>query len=101
NQRSNIDDAFARRFQAIIHFPIPRPEERYQIWSKAFPPQIEIAGDIDWHQVSARFELTGAGIINITHYCAVEALADQSLCIDFKRLEAAILREYIKEGKVV
>ena len=51
--------------------------------------------------MAARFELTGAGIINITHYCAVEALADQSLCIDFKRLEAAILREYIKEGKVV
>lgn len=101
NQRGNIDDAFARRFQTIIHFPIPRPEERYQIWRKAFPSQIEIAGDIDWRQVAARFELTGAGIINITHYCAVEALADQSLCIDFKRLEAAILREYIKEGKVV
>ena len=101
NQRGNIDDAFARRFQAIIHFPVPGPEERYQIWCKAFPSQIEIAGDIDWRQVAARFELTGAGIINVTHYCAVEALADQSLCIDFKRLEAAILREYIKEGKVV
>jgi SpoVK/Ycf46/Vps4 family AAA+-type ATPase len=101
NQRGNIDDAFARRFQSIIHFPMPRPEERYQIWCKAFPPQIEIAGDIDWRQVAARFELTGAGIINVTHYCAVEALADQSLGIDFKRLEAAILREFIKEGKVV
>ena len=101
NQRGNIDDAFARRFQAIIHFPLPRPEERYQIWCKAFPSQLEIAGDIDWRQVAARFELTGAGIINVTHYCAVEALADHSLCIDFKRLESAILREFIKEGKVV
>ena len=101
NQRGNIDDAFARRFQAIIHFPFPRPEERYQIWSKAFPSQLKIAGDIDWRQVAARFELTGAGIINVMHYCAVEALADQSLCIDFKRLESAILREFIKEGKVV
>ncbi len=101
NQRGNIDDAFARRFQAIIPFPLPRPEERYQLWCKAFPPQLEIASDIDWRQVAARFELTGAGIINVTHYCAVEALADQSLCIDFKRLESAILREFIKEGKVV
>jgi predicted nucleic acid-binding protein len=80
---------------------MPRPEERYQIWSKAFPAQIVIADDIDWRHVAARFELTGAGIINVMHYCAVEALADQSLCIDFKRLETAILREYIKEGKVV
>jgi SpoVK/Ycf46/Vps4 family AAA+-type ATPase len=101
NQRGNIDDAFARRFQTIIHFPVPRPDERYQIWCKAFPSQIKIADDIDWRQVAAHFELTGAGIINVTHYCVVEALADQSLGIDFKRLEAAILREYIKDGKVV
>lgn len=101
NQRLNIDDAFVRRFQTIIHFPMPRSEERYGIWCKAFPQQFEITDDIDWRQVAARFELTGAGIMNVTHYCAVEALADQSQRIDLKRLESAILREYIKEGKVV
>lgn len=101
NQRGNIDDAFARRFQNMVHFPMPRPEERHEIWRKAFPPQIEIAEDIDWRQIAVRFELPGAGIMNVTHYCAVEAMADQSLSLDLKRLEAAILREYIKEGKVV
>ena len=101
NQRGNIDDAFTRRFQAIVHFPMPRPEERYEIWHKTFPPQIEIAEDIDWRQVAARYELSGAGILNVTHFCAVEVLADRSQCLDIKRLEAAILREYIKEGKVV
>jgi ATPases of the AAA+ class len=101
NQRGNIDDAFIRRFQTIIHFPMPRPEERYEIWRKAFPPQIEIADDIDWRQVATRFELSGADIMNVTHYCAIEALADQLRYLDFKRLEAAILREFIKAGKVV
>ena len=101
NQRGNIDDAFVRRFQSIIHFPMPRPEERYRLWSKAFPPQIEISPDIDWRQVAARFELPGAGIMNVTQHCALEALADQSRSLDLKRLEAAIMREYIKEGKVV
>jgi AAA+ superfamily predicted ATPase len=101
NQRGNIDDAFARRFQTIIHFPLPRPEERYEIWRKSFPSQLEVAADIDWHQVSERYELTGAGILNVTHYCAVEALADDSRCLDRKRLEAAILREYIKNGKAI
>lgn len=101
NQRANIDDAFIRRFQAIIHFPMPRPQERAEIWLKAFPPQIAIASDIDWRQVAVRYELTGANIINIIHYCAIEALADQSQYIDLKRLESAILREQIKEGKVV
>lgn len=101
NQRGNIDDAFARRFQAIIHFPMPRPDERYRLWCKAFPKQIEIARDIDWRQIAARFELAGAGIMNVTHYCSLEVLADQTLMLDSKRLEAAILREYIKEGKIV
>jgi hypothetical protein len=51
--------------------------------------------------VAARFEMAGASIMNVTHYCALEALADQSCSLDLKRLEAGILREYIKEGKVV
>ncbi|MCI5146784.1 MAG: ATP-binding protein, partial [Candidatus Electrothrix sp. AR3] len=51
--------------------------------------------------IAARFELTGAGILNITHYCALEMLADQYDSLESKRLEAAILREYVKEGKVV
>ena len=101
NQRANIDDAFVRRFQAIIHFPLPRPEERYEIWRKTFPHQITISSDIDWHQIATRYELTGAGILNVTHYCAVEILAEQSCLLDLKRLEAAIMREFVKEGKVV
>ena len=101
NRRDNIDDAFARRFQAIIHFRMPRPEERYELWRKTFPPQIEIAEDIDWRQIATRFELAGAGILNVTHYCAIEVMASRSRCLDLKRLEDAISREYIKEGKVL
>ena len=101
NQRDNIDEAFVRRFQTIIHFPMPRAEERYEIWRNAFPAQIEIADDIDWRQIAARYELTGAGILNVTHYCALEILSEQSKHLDLKRLEAAIQREFIKEGKIV
>ncbi|MGR8935583.1 MAG: hypothetical protein ACU837_14505 [Gammaproteobacteria bacterium] len=96
-----IDETFARRFQTIIHFPMPRAEERYEIWQKTFPPQITVAADIDWRIVAARYELSGAAILNVTHYCAVEILAGQAQFLDLKRLEAAILREYVKEGKVV
>lgn len=101
NQRGNIDDAFIRRFQAIIHFPVPGAEERAEIWRKAFPPQIEIEKDINWLQIASRFELTGAGIINVAHYCAVEVLASAVHRLNLKQLEAAIMREFIKEGKVV
>ncbi len=101
NQRDNIDEAFTRRFQSIIHFPLPRPEERHAIWRRAFPPQIAVADDVNWPQIAARYELTGANILNITHYCAIEAMADQSNRLDRQRLEAGIMREFVKEGKVV
>lgn len=68
---------------------------------KAFSEQIAIASDIDWRQVAARYELTGAGIISVTHYCAVEALADRSCAVTSRQLEAAILREFTKEGRIV
>ena len=101
NQRSHIDDAFVRRVQTMIHFPMPGVEERFALWMHACPKQIEIAPEIDWRKIAARYELSGASIMNIIHYCAVEALADRSHALTLPRLEAAILREYVKEGKVV
>jgi len=32
NSRNRIDTAFSRRFDAIIEFPLPGVEERYQMW---------------------------------------------------------------------
>ena len=101
NQRANIDDAFIRRFQSVIYFPMPRPEERHEIWCKMFPPQVECIEEIDWYQIAARYELTGAGILNVVHFCAIELLACQSNKLDLKLLESAIQRELIKEGKIV
>ncbi len=101
NQRGNIDDAFVRRFQTIIHFPMPHPSERLDIWRKAFPKQIEVSKDIDWQQIALRYELSGAGIVNVAHFCAIEILASKSNYLSSKMLELAIVREYIKEGRVV
>ena len=100
NQRGNIDEAFLRRFQSAVPFPVPSAEERCAIWRRAFPPRLA-GDDVDWADVARRFELTGAGIVNVTHFCAVEALADGSQRVELEALEAAILREYVKEGKVV
>jgi hypothetical protein len=101
NQRANIDHAFVRRFQSIVHFPMPGAEQRAAIWRKIFPSQIALDPDIDWDQVARRHELSGAAILNVSYYCALEILASRRHCLDLARLEAAILREYIKEGKVV
>jgi hypothetical protein len=101
NQRGNVDDAFLRRFQAVIHFPMPRAEDRRDLWRRAFPYQIEVANDVDWRDIASRFALTGAGIVNVAHFCAIEVLASTTPAVDRAFLESAIIRELVKEGKVV
>jgi AAA+ superfamily predicted ATPase len=101
NQRSNIDDAFVRRFQTIIHFAMPSAEERYLMWKQAFPTQVTIAEDVCLENISNRFELSGSTIVNIVHYCCIELLANNKLSLELVDLERAIMRELLKEGKVV
>jgi len=40
NMKNNIDDAFIRRFNAILKFPMPDGDERKKIWQKTFPPGV-------------------------------------------------------------
>jgi hypothetical protein len=80
---------------------MPGPAEREGIWNKTFPKQIEIDPEINWQQIASRYELTGAGIINVAQFCAIEVLAGKKHILSLKQLESAIMREYVKEGKVV
>jgi hypothetical protein len=101
NRRGNLDEAFSRRFQSIIHFPMPKPEERHALWLNTLPERMMTDAEIDWRSIASRYELSGASILNIVHYCAIESLANPAHPFDNKRLEKAIMREFIKEGKVV
>lgn len=101
NRRGNLDEAFSRRFQSIIHFPMPKPEERHALWLNTLPERMMTDAEIDWRAIATRYELSGASILNIVHYCAIESLAAPESPLDNKRLEKAIMREFIKEGKVV
>jgi hypothetical protein len=100
NRRSNLDEAFSRRFQSIISFPMPKAEDRHTLWMNTLPEQMKIDAEIDWRSVAARYELSGAAILNIIHYCAISQLADSVTPLTVEMLESAIQREYIKEGRI-
>lgn len=101
NQRANIDEAFTRRFHSIVYFPMPTPAERATIWQRTFPPEVIPDAAINWAQVASRYELTGANILNVAQWCAIEMLAEGANVLSLQRLEAGILREVVKEGKIV
>ena len=99
NLKSNIDDAFLRRFQSVVHFPKPGPEERLRIWQPLVPEQVTLAADVDLQALSRRYELTGSNIANIMQYCLVRTLARGDQRLQQQDLITAIEREFQKEGR--
>ena len=101
NFKSNIDDAFQRRFQSIIYFPMPSTEERRRLWEQSFPAAVSFEPSIDWRNLSDQYELTGANIMNIVQQSCINALAQDSKVISMASLTACIREELVKGGKMV
>jgi hypothetical protein len=102
NFKSNIDEAFIRRFQSVIYFPLPTAAERQMLWTKTMPRDngIRRPSDIEISSIAKKYDITGAGIVNVVQYCCLEALANNSKEITADQIKAGIEREYQKEGKV-
>lgn len=100
NVKSNIDDAFSRRFQSIVYFPMPGVKERLLLWKKAFPERVQRADDVDLTTLAQKYELTGAAITNIVQYACLRSLArgDDRLC--YSDLYKGIKREFEK-GRIL
>ncbi|MEK1894657.1 MAG: ATP-binding protein [Rhizobium sp.] len=64
NLAGNMDDAFSRRLNHVVHFPLPDVAMREKLWAKAFPEQAPIAVDLDLQVLAKTFELTGGNIRN-------------------------------------
>lgn len=100
NFKSNIDEAFVRRFQSIIHFPMPSPAERLRLWKKAFPEKAELTNDVDFQILAQKYELTGANIMNVVQYCCLQALGRTHSLITSADVLKGINREYSKEERL-
>lgn len=100
NSRSSLDDAFVRRLQFIIEFPLPDAAERSQIWRQVFPDQLPQSSDLEFEDLAQRHELTGASIRNIALAAAFLAAADQNgTMMTMQHITQAVQREYQKMGK--
>jgi AAA+ superfamily predicted ATPase len=101
NLRANIDDAFSRRFQTMILFPMPGPEQRLQLWKQSFSEKTVLEPAVNLEQIAARHEMTGGAIINVTRYASLMALKRGSTTILNRDLLTGIRKEFGKEGKTV
>jgi len=99
NQKDNIDPAFARRFETIAYFPVPRAEERLRLWRQAFSAQARLDAAVDLARIAAQVELCGGAIMNVVRYASLQALDSSSGLVTLETLERGIRREQAKEGK--
>ena len=100
NLQENIDEAFLRRFGAVIEFPMPSIEQRLQLWQRAIPKGAPQADDLDLAAVAKQFVIAGGSIINSAiNACILASTARES--VGMKHIVTAVAQEYIKMGKQV
>jgi len=101
NFKSNLDDAFTRRFQSIIHFPIPKQAERKRLWTSAFSSKLQVDESVDLNAMASEYELTGGAIINVVRYASLMTLVQKKDNIAYHHIKEGIRKEFQKEGKTL
>ncbi len=101
NLKSNIDDAFSRRFQSVTYFPVPDQHHRLLLWGKALNNSNCLHDDINLADISEKYELAGGSIINIVRFAAINSMKMQRHQIEQDDLILGITKELRKEGRVL
>ena len=99
NMRSNVDEAFTRRLQSIIHFQKPQVRERFRIWTNAFSKACTAPGQDDLMRIAQQHELSGGSIMNVVQFASLQALARNDKVITVDDLVQGVRKEFRKEGK--
>lgn len=101
NIQTNIDEAFSRRFQSMIHFPKPGKKERKLLWENLFQDTFELEKSINLDELADKYELSGGEMINILRYCALEAAKRNKKLIELNDIVIGVRREYNKANKTI
>jgi hypothetical protein len=99
NLRANIDEAFARRFQGAVYFPMPDAAQRLQLWRGMFPDPARLAPGVDLAALADKFELAGGAITNAVRYAAIRATRAGRTAVLQQDLQQGAAKEMIKEGR--
>lgn len=101
NLKANIDEAFLRRFQASIYFPLPDAEHRFKLWEGYFRGGVPCDSSVDLRRLAEDYEVSGGSIANVVRFAAMRALESGRREIAFDDLIKGIAKEMIKEGKTI
>jgi hypothetical protein len=101
NLKANLDEAFSRRFQSMVYFPVPGPAERLLLWRQSFPENTVLEDNEGLTAIAEKYEMTGGAIINVTRYASLLTIKRGTNIILHKDILAGIRKEFGKEGKTM
>ncbi len=101
NFKSNMDDAFLRRFHSIIHFPNPKASDRLKLWQKTLPSNYKIEAKTNLNELAEKYDLNGAAIVNIVHYATLKAASRNDEFMRHDDIVDGIRKEYRKEERTM
>jgi hypothetical protein len=101
NLKANIDEAFARRFQSLVYFPLPNVSQRKRLWENTLNGRSGLIDGVDLENLASEYELSGGAIANVVRYGAISALQMNRNTINRDDLVKGVTKELRKEGKTV
>jgi ATP-dependent 26S proteasome regulatory subunit len=99
NLRTNVDEAFTRRLDAIVDFPMPEEDDRRRLWLANLPASLPREDGIDLDFLAHQFRVSGGNIKNICVTAAYLAAAE-GRTVSMADLIRGTDREYRKLGRL-
>lgn len=99
NLRANIDEAFIRRLDVVVDFPLPDAGQRLALWDRCLGRRVPRADDLDLAFCADTFELAGGAIRSAAVTAAYLAAADGGT-VAMRHVVTAVHREYRKLGRL-
>ena len=99
NLRANLDEAFTRRLDLVIDFPLPEADQRTALWERCLGPTLPRAADLDLPFCGRSFDLAG-GDIRSAAVTAAYLAAEAGRPVTMADLITAVVREYRKLGRL-
>jgi ATPase family associated with various cellular activities (AAA) len=100
NLRANIDDAFTRRLDAIVDFPMPDVGLRRTLWDRCLGHYVPRGEDLDLDFCAQAFQFSGGAIRSVAVTAAYLA-AEEDGRVGMAELITAVHREYKKLGRLL
>jgi AAA+ superfamily predicted ATPase len=96
NLKNNIDQAFTRRFQAMVRFQMLDEAGQLKFWKDNLPKKCPLANDINLELIVRRFQLAPASIINVIFRVCVLTLKNGNTKIASADLMMCLKDEEVK-----